>query len=152
MTNIGVDFALLDNRLSGSLDVYNKDTKGILISLPAPLEHGTSVVPNQNAGEVNNKGFELDLHWNDRIGSVIYNVGFNLGFVNNKVTKFQGDISSISGVYKIQEGRPSTSSMSSPSTALSATRPTLTMYSRLSTGIPTISPPTSVRARRLPLP
>lgn len=106
MTNIGVDFALLDNRLSGSLDVYNKDTKGILISLPAPLEHGTSVVPNQNAGEVNNKGFELDLHWNDRIGSVIYNVGFNLGFVNNKVTKFQGDISSISGVYKIQEGRP----------------------------------------------
>lgn len=56
MTNIGVDFALLDNRLSGSLDVYNKDTKGILISLPAPLEHGTSVVPNQNAGEVNNKG------------------------------------------------------------------------------------------------
>lgn len=106
MTNVGVDFALLDNRLSGSLDVYNKDTKGILISLPAPLEHGTSVVPNQNAGEVNNKGFELDLHWNDRIGSVIYNLGFNLGFVSNKVTKFQGDISSISGVYKIQEERP----------------------------------------------
>ncbi len=106
MTNIGLDFALLNNRLSGSVDIYNKDTKGILISLPAPLEHGTSTVPNQNAGEVNNKGFELDLRWNDRIGKVSYSVGFNMGFVNNKVTKFQGDVSSINGVYKTQEGRP----------------------------------------------
>ena len=106
MTNIGLDFAFLHNRLSGSVDIYNKDTKGILISLPAPLEHGTSVVPNRNAGEVNNKGFELDINWSDRIGRVTYNVGFNMGFVNNKVTKFQGDVSSISGVYKTQEGRP----------------------------------------------
>lgn len=106
MTNIGLDFAFLNNRLSGSVDIYNKDTKGILISLPAPLEHGTSVVPNQNAGQVNNKGFELDLRWNDRIGKVSYNIGFNMGFVNNKVTKFQGDVSSISGVYKTQEGKP----------------------------------------------
>ncbi len=106
MTNIGIDFAFLHNRLSGSVDIYNKDTKGILISLPAPLEHGTSIVPNRNAGEVNNKGFELDINWSDRIGRVTYNVGFNMGFVNNKVTKFQGDVSSISGVYKTQEGRP----------------------------------------------
>lgn len=106
MTNIGLDFAFLHNRLSGSVDIYNKDTKGILISLPAPLEHGTSIVPNRNAGEVNNKGFELDINWSDRIGRVTYNVGFNMSFVNNKVTKFQGDVSSISGVYKTQEERP----------------------------------------------
>ncbi len=106
MTNIGIDFALLNNRLSGSIDLYNKNTEGILISLPAPLEHGTSTVPNQNAGEVNNKGFDIDLNWNDRIGKVSYRLGFNMGFVNNKVTKFQGDVSSISGVYKIQEGKP----------------------------------------------
>lgn len=106
MTNVGFDFSLLNNRLSGSFDIYNKDTKGILISLPAPLEHGTSTVPDQNAGEVNNKGLEFDIHWNDRIGKVSYNVGFNMGFVTNKVTRFQGDVSSISGVYKIQEGKP----------------------------------------------
>ncbi len=106
MTNIGIDYAFLNNRLSGSIDIYNKDTKGILISLPAPLEHGTSTVPNQNAGEVNNKGVEMDIRWNDRIGKVSYNVGFNMGFVSNKVTKFQGDVSSISGVYKTQEGKP----------------------------------------------
>lgn len=106
MANIGFDFAFLNNRLSGSVDLYNKDTKGILISLPAPLEHGTSTVPNQNAGAVNNKGFEFDLHWNDRIGKVSYTVGFNTAFVTNTVTKFQGDVSSINGVYKTQEGKP----------------------------------------------
>lgn len=106
MTNIGLDFAMFNSRFSGTIDIYNKNTKGILISLPAPLEHGTSTVPNQNAGEVNNKGFEFDLRWNDRIGKVSYNVGVNMGFVNNKVTRFQGDVSSINGVYKTQEGEP----------------------------------------------
>ncbi len=106
MANAGIDFSFLNSRLSGSIDIYDKNTKGILISLPAPLEHGTSTVPNQNAGEVNNRGFELDLHWNDRIGKVSYSVGFNMGYVNNKVTKFQGDVPSISGVYKTQEGKP----------------------------------------------
>ncbi len=106
MTNAGIDFGVLNSRLSGSIDIYSKKTKGILISLPAPLEHGTSVVPNQNAGEVLNRGFEVELNWNDRIGKVSYNVGFNLSFVDNKVTRFQGDVSSINGVYKTQEGKP----------------------------------------------
>ena len=106
MANIGIDFSLFNSRLNGSLDFYDKNTTGILISLPAPLEHGTATVPNQNAGEVNNKGVDLDLRWNDRIGKVSYSVGFNMGFVNNKVTKFQGETASINGVYKTQEGRP----------------------------------------------
>ena len=72
MTDLGIDFALLSNRLAGSIDVYNKDTKGILMSLPAPLEHGTGTVPDRNAGEVNNRGLELDLSWSDRIGRVSY--------------------------------------------------------------------------------
>ena len=72
MADVGVDFSLLGNRLAGSIDFYNKDTKGILISLPAPLEHGTSIVPNRNAGEVNNRGVEFDINWYDRIGKVGY--------------------------------------------------------------------------------
>lgn len=106
MTNIGIDFGFLNNRLTGSLDIYNKQTDGILISLPAPLEHGTSTTPNQNAGGVNNRGLDFNLNWKDHIGEVVYSVGFNMGYFRNKVTKFQGDVSSISGVYKIQEGKP----------------------------------------------
>lgn len=106
MANIGLDASLFNSRLSASFDIYRKLTKGILISLPAPLEHGTSTVPNQNAGEVCNKGLEVDLQWADRIGSVSYHAGFNMGFVSNKVTRFQGDVASINGVYKTQEGHP----------------------------------------------
>lgn len=106
MANVGLDFGFFGNRLSGSFELYDKHTKGILISLPAPLEHGTSTVPDRNAGEVRNRGLELDLNWNDNIGRVAYNVGFNVGFVDNVVTRFQGDVSSISGVYKTQEGKP----------------------------------------------
>ena len=36
MTNFGIDFGLFNNRLNGSFDIYDKNTKGILISLPAP--------------------------------------------------------------------------------------------------------------------
>lgn len=106
MLDFGIDFSLFGGRLFGSFDWYDKLTDGILISLPAPLEHGTSTVPNQNAGQVRNRGFEFDINWSDRIGNVTYNVGFNMGYVRNVVTKFQGDVSSISGVYKIQEGYP----------------------------------------------
>ncbi|MDD4660086.1 MAG: TonB-dependent receptor [Massilibacteroides sp.] len=106
MTNAGVDYGFLNNRLTGSVEWFNKDTKGILISLPVPLEHGTSTVPNQNAGEVNNQGLDLDINWSDNFGKVSYTAGFNISYVRNKVTKFQGDVSSINGVYKIQEGKP----------------------------------------------
>ncbi|MDE5637084.1 MAG: TonB-dependent receptor, partial [Alistipes sp.] len=106
MLDVGVDFALLGSRLAGSFDWFDKNTEGILISLPVPLEHGTSIVPNQNAGAVNNRGFEVTLDWHDRAGGVSYDVGFNIGYVRNRVTRFQGDVSSINGVYKTQEGRP----------------------------------------------
>ncbi len=106
VTNVGIDYGFFNNRLSGSFEWFNRDTKGILISLPVPLEHGTATVPNQNAGEVNNRGIDFEINWNDQIDKVSYSVGFNMGFVSNKVTKFQGDVASISGVRKIQEGKP----------------------------------------------
>lgn len=106
VTNVGIDYGFFKNRLNGSFEWFNRDTKGILISLPVPLEHGTSSVPNQNAGEVNNRGIDLEINWNDQIDKVAYFIGFNMGFVSNKVTKFQGDVASISGVNKIQEGKP----------------------------------------------
>ncbi|MDE7126368.1 MAG: SusC/RagA family TonB-linked outer membrane protein, partial [Bacteroidales bacterium] len=53
-----------------------------------------------------NRGVDLDISWNDNIGSVSYNIGFNMGFVDNHVTRFQGDVSSVNGVFKTQEGKP----------------------------------------------
>lgn len=106
ITNVGVDFDMLRGRLSGTIDLFNKKTKNILIDLPAPLVVGSATIPKQNAAEVVNKGIELTLGWNDRIGEVGYRVNGNFSFVNNKVTKFKGDERTISGTNMIQEGHP----------------------------------------------
>ncbi|MDE6543591.1 MAG: SusC/RagA family TonB-linked outer membrane protein, partial [Muribaculaceae bacterium] len=105
VTNVGVDFSMLNSRLSGSLEYYNKDTKGILLSVPASLEHGTTGIPVTNAGRVVNKGVDFDATWTDRIGDVTYTVGFNMGYVTNKLKDYGGQ-TSISGVYKKEEGKP----------------------------------------------
>ncbi len=59
-TNIGLDFGFLKNRLTGSLDVYNKKTSDLLLTfgVPSPAEVGYITA---NVGEVNNKGIELEL-------------------------------------------------------------------------------------------
>lgn len=106
MANVGLDYALFNNRLNGSLDLFNRLTTDILISLPAPLEHGTAGIPNRNAGEVRNRGVDFDMSWTDHIGNVTYSLGFHMGYVKNKVMKFQGSTPSIDGVYKLQEGKP----------------------------------------------
>lgn len=105
VTNVGVDFGLL-NKLNGSFDFFVKNTKDILIDLPAPLVHGNATIPKTNAGEVRNRGIELNLTWNDRIGQVNYFVGGNFTYVKNEVTKFKGEESTITGTNMILEGQP----------------------------------------------
>lgn len=106
ITNIGVDFDMLRGRLSGTIDVFDKKTKNILINLPAPLVVGNASIPKQNAAEVQNRGVELTLGWNDKIGKVNYRINGNFSFVDNEVTKYKGDERTISGTNVIQEGLP----------------------------------------------
>jgi TonB-linked SusC/RagA family outer membrane protein len=106
VSNLGIDFGLLKSRLNGSIDVFVKNTEGILIDLPAPLVHGNSSIPRKNAAEVRNTGTELNLTWSDKIGEVGYFVGGNFSYIKNKVTKFKGSEPSISGTNMILEGEP----------------------------------------------
>ncbi len=106
VTNVGIDFGMLKNRLTGSFDVFYKKTKDILIDLPAPLVHGTSSLPKQNAASVTNKGFELALGWRGRSGNLDYGIDGNLTYNKNKVVKFKGVAYSLSGVNYIKEGLP----------------------------------------------
>lgn len=106
ITNIGLDFSLLNHQLSGSLDLYNKLTKNILIDLPAPNVNGTVGIPPVNSAQVRNRGFELTLNWKDKIGDVEYFMNANFTYNKNKVVKFKGDDYSLSGTKMIKEGLP----------------------------------------------
>ena len=102
--NVGVDFGFLSNRLTGTVEYFNKKTEDILIDLPAPLVNGNASIPRQNAGVVVNKGVEISLGWQDRIKDFSYFVNGNVTFINNKVTRFKGNESSITNANMIKEG------------------------------------------------
>lgn len=106
VSNIGLDFNLFGSRLDGTIDFFSKDTRDILIDLPAPLLVGNASIPTQNAARVQNKGVELNLKWNHKIGKVNYFVGGNFTFIDNEVTRFKGKERSINGTNMIQEGYP----------------------------------------------
>ncbi|MDI9552105.1 MAG: TonB-dependent receptor [Bacteroidota bacterium] len=104
VTNVGVDFGAFDGRLTGNAEVYDKLTDGILLSLPASLTIGTVGVPKQNAAVVDNRGFEVQMRWNDMIGEdVTYWISANAAYNKNKVIDFA---TPSVGTYSIKEGEP----------------------------------------------
>lgn len=84
--NIGLDFTMLDNRLSGSFDYFIKTNSDMFISVEYPTVLGATA-PKVNDGKFRARGWELALNWKDKIGEVKYNVGFNLSDVWSKVLK-----------------------------------------------------------------
>lgn len=57
-TDIGLDFAFLNNRIRGAVDLYWKYTKDLLLNVPIPFETGASS-QIMNVGDISNKGFEF---------------------------------------------------------------------------------------------
>lgn len=87
-TNIGIDARLLDNKLNVSIDVYNKVTKDWLIAAPLLATAGVSTNPYINGGDVTNKGIELQLSYNGKLGNdfaytVSGSYAYNKNVVNN---------------------------------------------------------------------
>lgn len=84
--NFGLDFTLLNNRLSGSFDYFIKNNTGMFISVEYPQVLGASA-PKVNDGKFGARGWEFALNWRDKIGEVKYNVGFNLADARSEVKK-----------------------------------------------------------------
>lgn len=104
--NIGVDLGVLDNRLNFTFDWYKKVTDDILLALEEPSTLGI-VAPMQNAGAMENKGWEITMNWRDQIGeNFSYNIGFNLSDVKNKITDLRGYKSPSSSLEARIEGEP----------------------------------------------
>lgn len=92
--NIGVDFAMFQNRLSGTIDVYQTTTEDLFLNRPISTLSGFSNI-NANVGEMQNRGIELTLSYDifrssDRKG---FNWSVNGNIANNKneITKLVGD-------------------------------------------------------------
>ena len=110
--NFGLDFAVLDNRLSGTFEYYVRKNNDMLISVTYPATLGASA-PKTNDGGFRANGWELNLQWQDRIGKDFqYNVGFSLADARTKVTNYNGaavhgvGVNNKVGGSAWQEGKP----------------------------------------------
>lgn len=103
LTNVGIDFAFLNNQLFGEIDLYSKDTKDILLNLAIPKFIGLSAPP-QNAGVVRNTGFEAMLGFRKNYGDFRFTTTVNLAYNHNKWVDRGGDDENIDGWTIQKEG------------------------------------------------
>lgn len=104
--NIGTDFTLFNSRLYGSLDVYNKITRDLFVQkqLTAPAGGYVTII---NAGELGNKGVELDLGYDIiKNSNLIWSIKGNFGYNKNEILSIAGEQPYTSGTSRITEGLP----------------------------------------------
>lgn len=85
--NAGIDFGLLDDRITGTLDVYKRDTKDLLNNIQVAAGSNFSNFLWTNVGSLENQGVELTLNARvidtDKFG---WNFGFNFTHNVNEIT------------------------------------------------------------------
>ena len=87
----GVDFGFFQNRLTGSVDGFIRDTKDMLMSVTAPAHVGNRLSATANVGEVRNKGIEITLEHRNTLGKDFsYSISGNVSFISNKLTHLNG--------------------------------------------------------------
>ncbi len=84
-TNVGVEFGLLNNRLTAEVDYYRRVTSDILTPVPIPNYVGSQGDPIVNAAEVLNRGFDFTAGWQDQRGKVGYHFNIVGSTVYNEV-------------------------------------------------------------------
>ncbi|MBR4481702.1 MAG: TonB-dependent receptor [Prevotella sp.] len=115
--DFGFDARFLNNRLGVAFDWYKKTTKDWLVRAPMLLSYGTNA-PYVNGGDIENKGYEIQLSWNDKIGKdFVYGITFNFSHNKNEVTRLANSEGIIHGgsnaiaqntaeLYRLEVGYP----------------------------------------------
>ncbi|MCG8310247.1 MAG: TonB-dependent receptor [Cytophagales bacterium] len=92
--NLGLDFGFFDNRISGSIEYFRKNTIDQLFSKPVPQSTGFSTV-RTNLGTVRNSGIDFDITTRNLVGEFKWNTTIVLSTLKNEVVElppFTGDI------------------------------------------------------------
>ena len=86
--NYGIDAYFFSDRLRLSADYFIEKRKDILIqrgTIPYLIAIGSNLLPVVNMGKVNNKGYEIDLKWNDKVNDFSYFINANVSYSKNKI-------------------------------------------------------------------
>lgn len=88
--NLGIDFGFWGNRLTGNVDLFQRDTKDMLLSVTAPAQVGNRYAATANVGTVRNSGIEITLNHRNDVGDFSYSIGGNISFIKNELTALNG--------------------------------------------------------------
>ena len=106
-TNVGLEFDLFKGRIAGEIDLYRKNTTGLLLDRQLAYTSGYSVV-TENVGELQNQGLEIGLNTrNLDVAGFAWTTNFNISFNRNKITKLPQEI--IAGgrnLGRVRQGQP----------------------------------------------
>jgi hypothetical protein len=83
--DLGVEFGFLDNRITGEVDLYQKNTTGLLLNRQLQLTSGYTTI-TENVGALRNKGLEIALNGRILDGDFKLSVGGNMSFNRNLIT------------------------------------------------------------------
>ncbi len=104
-TDIGLEFGLLNNRLSGEIDYYVKNTTGLLLGVNVPGSSGFRT-QLRNVGKMDNRGVEFVFNSSNLIGAFKWSTSLNIAYNTNKVTDLGGTTLNGSFLNRAQEGEP----------------------------------------------
>ncbi len=103
--NFGIEGKLFSHLIEYNVELFKEKTKDILLQLPVPTTFGQTA-PVQNAGIVENRGWEIELQHRNNVGKLIYGIYFQVSDATNKVIDLKGLTTIISGNKIIEEGHP----------------------------------------------
>ncbi len=104
--NIGFDFSMLKDKLSGTVEYFSRQTSDMLYNKPVATSLGYSSIP-MNVGSMRNSGLEIELNWKPIVTKdLTWEVWGNATFVKNKIIKLDASLDGelISGTRIYREG------------------------------------------------
>ncbi|WP_345947573.1 TonB-dependent receptor [Mucilaginibacter sp. PAMB04274] len=96
--DIGLEYGLFKNKLTGEIDYYSKKVRDALtnVSIPGILGDPDAIYVT-NAASYQNTGIEFSAKWSDKIGKLGYNIGGNINYNKNKVIGLNGGQALVGG-------------------------------------------------------
>jgi TonB-linked SusC/RagA family outer membrane protein len=107
-SDFGLDLDLWDGKLQYTFDYFKKQTSDLLLRVPIPLSVGSNNNPYTNAGNVTNKGFEMGLTYNEKVGEFNFNITGNISSIKNNVDELSTGSQVIEGGKGSFHGAPVT--------------------------------------------
>ena len=104
--NLGIDYGFFENRITGSIDAFDRRTKDLLLSQPILWTNGFSGISN-NVGELQNRGLEFELSTvNIDKGGFRWNSSFNITKIDNQIVSLYSGLKFLPANPGIAVGQP----------------------------------------------